>query len=88
MPSAIWPSLLEVRGTSEAIDDLGWDREWRCLCRLDSSRTFVGVLTAVNVLALAVCPAINSDLRPRYGCACKSWIHGAKSRRIVVPMRM
>ena len=30
---------------------------------------FVGVLTAVNVVALAVCPAINSDLRQRYGCA-------------------
>jgi hypothetical protein len=25
MLSAIWPLLLEVRGTSEAINDLGWD---------------------------------------------------------------
>ena len=42
---------------------------------------FVGVLTAVNVVALAVCPAINSDLRQRYGlCSQELDSRGQKSK--------
>jgi hypothetical protein len=62
MLSAIWPLLLELRGTSEAINDLGWDGGVEMFVPPRQLEDFVGVLTAFDVVALVVCPAINSDL--------------------------
>jgi hypothetical protein len=80
--------LLEVRGRSEAIDHLRWNGGEERFVPPRQFEDFVSVLTAVNVVALVVCPAIKSDLRQRYGYALQELDSRGQKSKIVVPMRM